>query len=78
MMTATFSQEMLQELAQELGATAVLLSPDDLQKIPSQHKTRTFHTVDRPLVGDDDVFIDQIVAAHLAQESDDQRSLVVW
>ncbi|MBK6326946.1 MAG: CRISPR-associated helicase Cas3' [Chloroflexi bacterium] len=77
LMTATFSQEMLQELAQELGATAVLLSPDDLQKIPSQHKTRTFHTVDRPLVGDDDVFIDQIVAAHLAQESDDQRSLVV-
>ncbi|MBK8933533.1 MAG: hypothetical protein IPM76_14700 [Chloroflexi bacterium] len=38
LMTATFSQEMLQELAQELGATAVLLSPDDLQKIPSQHK----------------------------------------
>ncbi|MBK8989539.1 MAG: CRISPR-associated helicase Cas3' [Chloroflexi bacterium] len=77
LMTATFSQEMLQELAQELGATAVLLSPDDLQNIPSQHKTRTFHTVDQPLVGDDDVFIDQIVAAHLAQESDDQRSLVV-
>jgi CRISPR-associated endonuclease/helicase Cas3 len=77
LMTATFSQDMLHELARELGATAVLLTDNDLQNLPSQQKERTFYTADQPLVGDDGPFVDQIVTTHLAQASDDQRSLVV-
>ncbi|CUS04321.2 putative CRISPR-associated helicase Cas3 [Candidatus Promineifilum breve] len=77
LMTATFSGDMLHDLAHELGAKDILLSEDELQDIPSQKKERHFHTVDRPLVSDEDIYIDQIVSAHLAQEFDDQRSLVV-
>jgi CRISPR-associated endonuclease/helicase Cas3 len=77
LMTATFSQEMLRELAHELNAKAVLLTPDDLQEIPAQKKERFFQTVDQPLVTDEGVFIDQIIAAHQSQAVGDRRSLVV-
>lgn len=77
LMTATFSGDMLHDLARELGATSLLLRDDELQDIPSQKKERRFHTVDQPLISDDGVFVDQIVSAHLAQPPDDRRSLVV-
>lgn len=77
LMTATFSAEMLEELAKELGATAVLLEESDLAGIPSQRKRRFFHTIDRPLVEDETAYVENIVAAHLAQPAHDQRSLVV-
>jgi CRISPR-associated endonuclease/helicase Cas3 len=77
LMTATFSAEMLEELAKELAATTVLLEESDLAGIPSQRKRRFFHTIDRPLVEDETAYVDNIVAAHLAQPAHDQRSLVV-
>lgn len=48
-MTATFSTERLKALAKELGAEVVLLSADEAGAIPSQQKTRCFHTVDDTL-----------------------------
>lgn len=77
LMTATFSKGMLEKLADELGATPILLDASQLEDIPSQQKERRFHTVDRPLVGEDGAFIDHIVSAHLAQPAGDRRSLVV-
>lgn len=76
LMTATFSGEMLRELAAELNAEPVLLTEASLADIPSQNKRRIFQTVDRCLVDDGGAFVEQIVAAHLAQNGR-QRSLVV-
>lgn len=76
LMTATFSKDMLEELARELGATAILLDAEELADIPSQRKERRFHTIDQPLVGND-ILVDHIVAAHLSQPTDDQRTLIV-
>ncbi|HIP72247.1 MAG TPA: CRISPR-associated helicase Cas3', partial [Anaerolineae bacterium] len=76
LMTATFSGDMLRELATELNAEPILLTKADLADIPSQNKRRYFHTVDRYLVGEDGVFVDEIVAAHLSQNGR-ARSLVV-
>lgn len=76
LMTATFSQEMLQALAIELNAEAILLDAGDLANIPAQKKTRTFHTVLQPLVAEDVINVEKIVETHLAQNGR-QRSLVV-
>lgn len=76
LMTATFSKEMLQELAQELNATPILLVEADLSGIPSQNKERYFHTVEQCLVGEAGLFIERIVETHLNQNGR-QRSIVV-
>lgn len=76
LMTATFSQEMLQALAQELNAEAVLLDEADLADIPAQNKTRSFHVIEQPLVDEDFVFVEKIIETHLVQNGR-QRSLIV-
>ncbi|MCB8980710.1 MAG: CRISPR-associated helicase Cas3' [Ardenticatenaceae bacterium] len=76
LMTATFSKEMLQALANELNAEAILLDASDLADIPAQKKTRIFHTVSQPLVAEDAIYVEKIVETHLAQNGR-QRSLVV-
>ncbi|MCZ7668788.1 MAG: CRISPR-associated helicase Cas3' [Chloroflexi bacterium] len=76
LMTATFSKGMLHELAQELDAEPILLGDADLADIPSQNKIRTFHTIERPLVADDGIFIEKIIETHVAQNGR-SRSLVV-
>ncbi|MCA9925114.1 MAG: CRISPR-associated helicase Cas3' [Anaerolineales bacterium] len=77
LMTATFSAEMLSQLADELDAEPILLDPTDLLDIGSQNKQRYFHTVDQSLVTDDGASVEQIVDAHLSQINGRQRSLVV-
>jgi CRISPR-associated endonuclease/helicase Cas3 len=48
-MTATLSGEMVQTLAKELDAETVVLTPEEVTAIPSQHKTRRIHTVESEL-----------------------------
>lgn len=76
LMTATFSQNMLQALATELDAEAILLDETDLADIPAQRKTRTFHVVEQPLVDEHGLFVKKIIETHLAQNGR-SRSLVV-
>jgi CRISPR-associated endonuclease/helicase Cas3 len=53
LMTATFSSAMLDDLKRELGAEVVTVSPDELQKIPSQrNKVRRYHVVESLLTAD--------------------------
>jgi len=52
LMTATFSQEMLGSLAERLKAEIVPGTEDEraeIQKLPSQRKTRRYHAADGPL-----------------------------
>lgn len=49
LMTATLSEQMLATLATLLKAQRVSVKPEDLGKIPSQQKTRRYHSVDQPL-----------------------------
>ena len=51
-MTATLSVEMVQSLAQELDAEALVLTPEEAAAIPSQHKIRRIHTVDAELTAE--------------------------
>ncbi|MCO5193113.1 MAG: CRISPR-associated helicase Cas3' [Anaerolineae bacterium] len=84
LMTATFSAEMLTELAAELDAVPLLLTPDDLADVPSQNKTRYYHTVNDPLVWRDEhkqwhvseSAVQHILDLHMAQ-SGQQRTLIV-
>lgn len=48
-MTATFSHDRLQALARSLNAEAIVLSDEEANTIPSQHKTRRVHAVDEEL-----------------------------
>lgn len=48
-MTATLSEAMVQALAKELGAEALVLSSEEAAAIPSQHKTRRMHVVEAEL-----------------------------
>ena len=48
-MTATFSEEMVRTLAEELGAEPLVLSPEEAAEIPSQNKTRRVHVVESEL-----------------------------
>lgn len=49
LMTATFSGDMLDGLAKVLNAAVVQLSAEELKALPSQNKTRRYHTPDEPL-----------------------------
>ena len=49
LMTATLSAHMIDTLADQLKASRVLVQPTELEQIPSQQKTRRYHTVDKPL-----------------------------
>ena len=48
-MTATLSEEMVRTLATQLDARPIVLSPNEAETIPSQHKTRRIHVVDSEL-----------------------------
>lgn len=77
LMTATFSKEMLDDLAAELDATPILLTDADLDDIPSTNKERYFRTAEQHLVFEDNVVVAQIVKSHLSQPAGDRRSIVV-
>lgn len=51
-MTATLSEEMVQAVASELDAVPLVLSPGEAAELPSQHKTRRVHTVEKELGAD--------------------------
>lgn len=54
LMTATFSSVMLKRLAEKLDAEVVMVSHDELAKIPSQrNKVRCFHVREKTLEADD-------------------------
>lgn len=74
LMTATFSAEMLVELADLLDAEPILLSPADLAEIPAQNKERRYYVADQPLWADGEPFIEPVLAAH----EHEKRSLVVF
>jgi CRISPR-associated endonuclease/helicase Cas3 len=52
LMTATFSQDMLEGLAKLLNAEIVQLSPDELKALPTQNKTRRYHVTDQPMTAE--------------------------
>ncbi len=84
LMTATFSAKMLTELATILDAEPVLLTPDTMGDIPSQEKTRIYHTQPDPLIWRDEdkkwqineTAIQNIIDLHVNQTRW-QRTLVV-
>ncbi|MGB0386080.1 MAG: CRISPR-associated helicase Cas3' [Ardenticatenaceae bacterium] len=78
LMTATFSREMLEQLAAELGAVPVLLSAEELAEIPAQEKERRFYCVEQPLLLEGVPFVAGVVAQHVKQPATCQRSLVVF
>ena len=78
LMTATFSKEMLEQLAAHLGAVAVLLSEEELGEIPAQEKERRFYCVKRGLLQEGVPFVEPVVAHHVKQPAACQRSLVVF
>lgn len=78
LMTATFSQAMLEELAAVLGAEPFLLTPADLAEIPAQRKERTFALSDVPLLQEGVAQIDPVLEQHQAQPEPYRRSLVVF
>lgn len=49
LMTATFSEALLDQLGDLLGATVERVPPEEAAAMPSQQKERRFHRVDRPL-----------------------------
>jgi CRISPR-associated endonuclease/helicase Cas3 len=77
LMTATFSADMLQDLAQQLDAVPFLLTPKQLKDIAAQDKTRRFHTTQQPLVTSESADVARIVELHINQPINHQRSLVV-
>ncbi|HLU09849.1 MAG TPA: CRISPR-associated helicase Cas3' [Oceanobacillus sp.] len=52
LMTATFSQDMLEGLANLLNAEIVQLSPEELKALPTQNKTRRYHVADQPMTAE--------------------------
>lgn len=52
LMTATFSQDMLEGLAKLLNAEIVQLTPEKLDKLSTQNKTRRYHVADQPMTAD--------------------------
>ena len=51
-MTATLSADMVRALARDLDAEPLVLSPEEVAAIPSQHKTRRVHTVEAELTAE--------------------------
>lgn len=84
LMTATFSAEMLANLAQTLNAEPVLLSAAELAEIPAQHKDRRYQThADSLTMRDEDkrtlanpIAMQHILSCHLRQ-TERPRTLVV-
>lgn len=84
LMTATFSAEMLTNLAQTLNAVPVLLTSEELAEIPAQHKDRRYQTHADSLTWRDEdkrtlanpAAMDHILSCHQAQQGW-QRTLVV-
>lgn len=76
LMTATFSADMLQELANLLDAVPLLLTDADLADLPNLQKTRTFFTADAPLVQDEQINTQTILEKH-AQQNGKKRSVVI-
>ncbi len=52
LMTATLSQDVVQALARKLDAEPIVLSPDEVRAIPSQHKVRRIHAVEAELAAE--------------------------
>lgn len=77
LMTATFSADMLKDLAEQLDAVPFLLRQDQLANIKAQNKTRTFHTATQPLVSKESADVQLIIDNHVSQPEDYQRSMVV-
>ncbi|MFW5941889.1 MAG: CRISPR-associated helicase Cas3' [Chloroflexota bacterium] len=77
LMTATFSAQMLQELAGLLDAEPLLLTADDLENIDAQQKVRRFHVRQEPLVAGGIVQPDFILQRHAEQDGDYRRSVVI-
>lgn len=85
LMTATFSQEMLEKLAVHLDATPFLLTDDMLAGIPAQEKERRFYTTDTPMTFKDEekqVWAEETAVSHIIQTHQNQtvakpRTLVV-
>lgn len=78
LMTATFSADMLQELAQLLDAEALLLTARDLQGIGSQNKERHVHLGEVPLVIEGVPQPDFVLECHQGQSGTPQRSVVIF
>jgi CRISPR-associated endonuclease/helicase Cas3 len=71
LMTATFSADMLNALAELLGATVIPSTEaerDELRTLESQRKTRRYHIIDDPA---------QPLSAHSVLAVHDKRSLVI-
>lgn len=73
LMTATFSQTMLAQLADELGAVPFILTADELAQIPAQNKDRRFYVDKRPLAPP---IIPHILQIHQTQTGQ-KRSLII-
>jgi len=65
LMTATFSEALLDQLGTLLGATVERVPPEEASTMPSQQKERRFHRVDQPLT------------AQAVLETHKRRSIVV-
>lgn len=85
LMTATFSKEMLEKLAQHLHAVPFLLDDDLLAEIPAQQKERRFYTTAVPLTLKNEAkqtiaeptAVAHILHTHQAQSIARPRTLVV-
>lgn len=77
LMTATFSAQMLEELAVVLDAEPILLSQTDLDNIPAQEKERCFYVRQEPLFAEQQANVDFILERHEGQQSQYKRSLVI-
>lgn len=78
LMTATFSAQMLETLAEILGAEPFLLTPDDLQGIGSQEKERRFFMREEPLVVEGVARPEHVLAQHRAQDGETKRSIIIF
>lgn len=85
LMTATFSQLMLEKLAVYLDAEPFLLTEEMLTEIPAQQKERRFYTMPQPLTEKDEqkvvhvnpTAVGHILQTHLQQTQAKPRTLVV-
>lgn len=77
LMTATFSADMLQNLAKQLNAVPILLTPEDLTDIAAQDKERHYHVADEMLVAEGAANVTRILSTHADLPTNWRRSLVV-
>lgn len=85
LMTATFSKEMLEKLANHLNAKAFLLTDEMLAEIPAQEKDRRFYTAAVSMTFKDEnkqvraaeKAVSHILQTHQNQTIDKPRTLVV-